>query len=88
MSNSLFCQTLNETKAQIDSRFDKNPRLFTDHETGQRYLNKNKYLAKFSCFDGLIEYVDMPWDGETPGINIDEFHDSLNRREIEAKNDQ
>ena len=30
----------------------------------------------------------MPWDGEPPGINIDEFHDSLNRREIEAKNDQ
>ena len=87
--NSVFGQTLDKTKAEIDSRCDKTPRFFSDPETGKWYLNKNKYLTKFSCFDGLLEYVDTPWDEQPPkGIHINEFKDSLNSHEIEAKEDQ
>ena len=32
--------------------------------------------------------MDTPWDGEPKGIHIDEFNDSLDRRELEATEDE
>ena len=42
-------------------------------ETGQRYLDKAKFLTKFSCFDGYMQYVDSKWNDSCHGIDYEEF---------------
>ena len=44
-------------------------------------------MTKFSCFDGYMQYVDTRWEGETAGINYEEFKNSLTQN-IEASNRQ
>ena len=83
----MFGEALDKTKIYTDCRFDKRPRIKTNIETGQRYLDKAKFLTKFSCFDGYMQYVDTRWDGGIMGINYEEFKESL-KREIETSNRQ
>ena len=52
--NSMFGESLDRTKDYTDRRFDKRPRIKTNMENGQRYLDKAKFLTKFSCFDGYM----------------------------------
>jgi hypothetical protein len=53
-NNELFGQALDKTKDYTDRRFDKKPRIKTNMETNKRYLDKAKFLTKFSCFDGYM----------------------------------
>ena len=50
----MFGESLDRTKELIDRKFEKGPRITTDYENDQQYLDKNKFLKKFSCFDGFI----------------------------------
>ena len=50
-------------------------------------MDKAKFLTKFSCFDGYMQYVDTRWEGETAGIKYEEFKNSLTQN-IEASNRQ
>ena len=86
-NNALFGSSLDKTRLYTDCRFDKKPRIKTNIENGSRYLDKAKFLTKFSCFDGYMQYVDSKWSGDVQGINYDEFKESL-KREIESNNRQ
>lgn len=46
-------------------------------ETNKRYLDKAKFLTKFSCFDGYMQYVDIKWASDIQGINYEEFKSAL-----------
>ena len=78
-NNQLFGQALDKTKDYTDRRFDKRPRIKTNMETMKRYLDKAKFLTKFSCFDGYMQYVDTKWDTEVQGIDFDEFQRAKER---------
>lgn len=78
----MFGHAIDKTKAYTDRRFDKRPRIKTNIENGQRYLDKAKFLTKFSCFDGYMQYVDTNWKEKCHGIEYEEFKDTL-RKEIE-----
>ena len=54
-------------------------------EDMRKYLDKAKFLSKFSCFDGYMQYVDSKWSEQCQGISFAEFESSL-RREVEASN--
>ena len=45
-------------------------------------MDKAKFLTKFSCFDGYMQYVDTNWKEKCHGIEYEEFKDTL-RKEIE-----
>ena len=62
--------------------FDKHPRIKTNIETSGRFLDKAKFLTKFSCFDGYMQYVDAHWkDPPCHGVDFDTFKDNLNKAE-------
>ena len=76
-NNHLFGEAIDNTKDYTDKRFDKKPRIKINMETGQRYLDKAKFLTKFSCFDGYMQYVDSKWDAPCHGIEYSDFKQSL-----------
>jgi len=68
-NNNIFGEALDKTRDFTDRRFEKNPSIKTNIDTDQRYLDKTKFLMKFSCFDGYMQYVDKNWDTECQGID-------------------
>ena len=73
-NNYLFGKAIENTKDYTDRRFDKKPRIKVNLESGQRYMDKAKFLTKFSCFDGYMQYVDTKWnDPACQGIDHAEF---------------
>lgn len=46
-------------------------------EDGKEYLDKAKFLSKFSCFDGYMQFVDSNWNEECQGINYDDFKENM-----------
>ena len=83
----MFGESLDRTKDYTDRRFDKKPRIKTNMENGQRYLDKAKFLSKFSCFDGYMQYLDCRWNETCQGINYEDFKDSL-EQELALYNSQ
>lgn len=80
-NNELFGECIDKTRDYTDRRFDKRPRIKTNIENGSRYLDKAKFLTKFSCFDGYMQYVDTKWEGgDCTGIDFDEFKRTLKRQ--------
>lgn len=53
-NNHLFGQAIENTKDYTDRRFDKRPRIKVNMENSQRFMDKAKFLTKFSCFDGYM----------------------------------
>jgi hypothetical protein len=77
-NNYLFGEAIDKTRNYTDRRFDKNPRIKTNIENGNRFLDKAKFLTKFSCFDGYMQYVDTHWkDPLCHGVDFDDFKKSL-----------
>jgi len=58
----MFGKAIDNTKDYTDRRFDKKPRIKRSIETDKQYLDKAKFLTKFSCFDGYMQYVDTNWN--------------------------
>ena len=65
--------SIDKIKAYTDKRFDRRPRIKTNHEDGKRYLDKGKFLSKFSCFSGYMQYVDQVWNEPCHGIDYHQF---------------
>lgn len=61
-NNDTFGQCIDKIKTYTDKRFDRRPRIKTNHEDGKRYLDKGKFLSKYSCFNGYMQYVDQVWN--------------------------
>ena len=70
-NNHIFGDSIDRTRQYTDRRFDRKPRLKVNIENGRRYLDKAKFLTKFSCFDGYMQYVDSHWDGSCQGVDFD-----------------
>ena len=47
----------------------------------KNYLDKVKFLSKFNCFEGYMQYINLKWPQDCQGINLEEF-DSRLRIEI------
>ena len=47
----------------------------------REYLDKNKFLSKFSCFDGFMQYIDSDQKESCQGIVLEEFKQELNQDE-------
>jgi len=86
-NNHLFGEAIDKTKDYTDRRFDRKPRIKTNMENGNKYLDKAKFLTKFSCFDGYMQYVDTRWDEPCEGVNYEEFKATL-QAEVEKQNRQ
>ena len=87
-NNFLFGQAIENTKDYTDRRFDKRPRIKVNMENSQRYMDKAKFLTKFSCFDGYMQYVDTKWNEPAcQGIDHAQFKKQL-MLETEIQNRQ
>ena len=73
-NNHLFGEAIDKTRDFTDRRFEKNPSIKTNIDTEQRYLDKTKFLMKFSCFDGYMQYVDRNWDTPCQGLDLEDFN--------------
>ena len=57
---------MDRTKQLSDTHFEAEPRIRTcfektdDNQELVKYFDKAKFLSKFSCFDGFMQYVDLP----------------------------
>ena len=81
----MFGESLDKTKDYTDRRFDKKPRIKTNMEDMRKYMDKAKFLSKFSCFDGYMQYVDSSWHERCQGIVFEEFKEEL-KKEVENNN--
>ena len=72
---------MDRTKQFSDAHFEAEPRIRTcfekidDNQELVKYFDKAKFLSKFSCFDGFMQYVDLPWPGRdhAHGVDINAF---------------
>lgn len=80
--NKFFGEAIDKTKDYTDRRFEKQPRIKTNADDDKRYLDKAKFLSKWSCFDGYMQYVDTKWDGNCQGINYEDFKEKHQQNEI------
>jgi len=47
-------------------------------ENNSRFLDKAKFLTKFSCFDGYMQYVDAHWkEPLCHGVDFETFKNEL-----------
>lgn len=78
-NNDHFGRCLEKTKTFTNGRFEKKPRVKTNYsDNNKKYLDKAKFLSKFSCFEGFMQYWDSHWDSPTcQGISFDEFQRQL-----------
>jgi len=87
-NNHLFGEAIDKIKEYTDRRFEVEPRMKVSFDrstnTKTSYLDKAKFLEKFSCFSGYMQYVDTKQEGECKGINYEEFIEE--QRRIERDN--
>ena len=72
-NNFLLAQAIEKILVYTNNRFEKRPRIKTNMETGHGYLDKAKFLTKWSCFDGYMQYVDSYVKDPCIGLDRDEF---------------
>ena len=79
-NNKMFGEVIDRTKQFTDSRFEAGPRIKTcfemtdDDEEPVKYFDKTKFLNKFSCFDGFMQYVDQKWNkDDAHGVDFNAF---------------
>lgn len=72
-NNYLFGRALEKTDSFINRRMEREPRIKLNMDDDSEYMDKAKFLTKFICFDGYMQYVDSKWDPKTHGINLQEF---------------
>ena len=60
-NNYEFGKALDKTRDFTDRRYEKKPNVKTNVDTDERYLDKTKFLMKFSVFDGFMQYIDKAW---------------------------
>ena len=58
----MFGESIDKIRDYTDKRYDKKPRIKTNMEDNRKYLDKAKFLQKFSAFDGYMQYVDTRWN--------------------------
>ena len=85
-ANHDFGVALDNTKDFTDRRLDRNPRIKTSVETANtKYLDKVKFLTKFSCFEGYMQFVDCSErKDKCQGLDFEEFKATL-KREVDKK---
>lgn len=72
-NNHEFGKALDKTRDFTDRRYEKKPSIKTNIDTDERYLDKTKFLMKFSAFDGYMQYIDKAWDTPCQGIDLLNF---------------
>ena len=72
-NNDMFGRALDKCRDLTDRRYEKKPSIKTDIDNDERYLDKTKFLMKFSALDGFMQYIDKHWDTPCQGIDLDEF---------------
>ena len=72
-NNDMFGKALDKTREFTDRRYEKKPHIKTNIDTDMKYLDKTKFLMKFSALDGYMQYIDKNWDTPCQGLDLQQF---------------